>query len=189
MAALQSAAALKVDLLVNSGRKKDIVYQIIENILYQIVDNILYQTFKFGEPIFPKLVKKSSFCLDKVLAIFSCWLVLYGPKRCCMIRAYRCVALDTCLYCHLPILERNFSGSPHGAMELKGMAKRGYLGPLAATKSPYIRSKCVVTMSPTRLVQLAVVWTKSGPLGLSEDLRGPQKSLLGPKRAHFVAKR
>ena len=31
----------------------------------------------------------------KVLAIFSCWMVLYGPKQCCMIRAYRCAALDT----------------------------------------------------------------------------------------------
>merc|ERR1711983_748120 len=31
----------------------------------------------------------------RFLAIFSCWMVLYGPKQCCMIRAYRCAALDT----------------------------------------------------------------------------------------------
>ena len=31
----------------------------------------------------------------RFLALFSCWMVLYGPKRYCMIRAYRCVALDT----------------------------------------------------------------------------------------------
>merc|ERR1711983_225254 len=31
----------------------------------------------------------------RFLAIFSCWMVLYGPKQCCMIRAYHCAALDT----------------------------------------------------------------------------------------------
>ena len=31
----------------------------------------------------------------RFLALCSCWMVLYGPKRYCMIRAYRCVALDT----------------------------------------------------------------------------------------------
>ncbi len=31
----------------------------------------------------------------RFLAIFSCWMVLYEPKQCCMIRAYRCTALDT----------------------------------------------------------------------------------------------
>merc|ERR1711944_227189 len=31
----------------------------------------------------------------RFLAIFSCWMVLNGPKQCCMIRAYRCAALDT----------------------------------------------------------------------------------------------
>ena len=31
----------------------------------------------------------------RFLAIFTCWMVLYGPKQCCMIRAYRCAALDT----------------------------------------------------------------------------------------------
>ncbi len=32
---------------------------------------------------------------QRFLAIFSCWMVLYGPKQCCIIRAYRCAALDT----------------------------------------------------------------------------------------------
>merc|ERR1712020_866681 len=31
----------------------------------------------------------------RFLTIFSCWMVLYEPKQCCMIRAYRCAALDT----------------------------------------------------------------------------------------------
>ena len=45
--------------------------------------------------------RRATGCLKKVapekrfLAIFSCWMVLYGPKQCCMIRAYRCAALDT----------------------------------------------------------------------------------------------
>ena len=65
--------------------------------------------------------------------------------------------------------------------------KRGFLGPLAATKGPNTRSKCVVTMSPTQLDQRAAVGTKSGSPGLSEDLQGPQKGPFGPKRAPFGA--
>ena len=53
----------------------------------------------------------------RFLALFSCWMVLYGPKRYCMIRAYRCVALDTPL---TYILEKN-AGTPHGATKLKGL--------------------------------------------------------------------
>ncbi len=47
------------------------------------------------------MTRRTTGCLKKVapekrfLAIFSCWMVLYGPKQCCMIRAYRCAALDT----------------------------------------------------------------------------------------------
>ena len=41
--------------------------------------------------------KKSGPRKKRFLAIFSCWMVLYGPKQCCMIRAYRCAALDTLL--------------------------------------------------------------------------------------------
>merc|ERR1712074_369357 len=40
-------------------------------------------------------VPKKSGPRKRLLAIFSCWMVLYGPKQCCMIRAYRCAALDT----------------------------------------------------------------------------------------------
>ena len=40
-------------------------------------------------------VPKKSGPRKRFLAIFSCWMVLYGPKQCCMIRAYRCAALDT----------------------------------------------------------------------------------------------
>ena len=47
------------------------------------------------------MTRRATGCLKKVapekrfLAIFSCWMVLYGPKQCCMIRAYSCAALDT----------------------------------------------------------------------------------------------
>ena len=47
------------------------------------------------------MTRRATGCLNKsgprkrFLAIFSCWIVLYGPKQCCMIRAYRCAALDT----------------------------------------------------------------------------------------------
>ena len=55
----------------------------------------------------------------KVLAIFSCWMVLYGPKQCCMIRAYRCAALDT---------------------PLAYIRKKLTPGPLGPKKGPYGRS-------------------------------------------------
>ena len=38
-------------------------------------------------------------------------------------------------------------------------------------------------MSPTQAAQLGAVGTKSGSLGPSEDLQGPQKVHFGPKRA------
>ena len=40
-------------------------------------------------------VPKKSGLKYRFLAIFSCWMVSYGSKWCCKIRAYRCVALDT----------------------------------------------------------------------------------------------
>ena len=61
--------------------------------------------------------------------------------------------------------------------------KRALLGPLGARKRPNTRSKCLVTMIPTRSDQLAAVGTKSGPPGPSGSLWGPQKVLSGPKRA------
>ena len=61
--------------------------------------------------------------------------------------------------------------------------KRALLGPLGARKRPNTRSKCLVTMIPTRSDQLAAVGTKSGPPGPSGSLWGPQKALSGPKRA------
>ena len=57
----------------------------------------------------------------RFLALCSCWMVLYGPKRYLMIRAYRCVALDTPL---AYILEKN-AGTPHGATKLKGLDQTG----------------------------------------------------------------
>ena len=71
-------------------------------------------------------------------------------------------------------------------------AKKGHFGPkrallvsLGTQKRPNTRPKCVVTMTPTQSDQLAAVGTKSGPLGPSESLWGPQKGHLGPKRALF----
>ena len=61
--------------------------------------------------------------------------------------------------------------------------KRALLGALGAWKRPNTRSKCLVTMIPTRSDQLAAVGTKSGPPGPSGSLWGPQKVLSGPKRA------
>ncbi len=65
----------------------------------------------------------------RFLAIFSCWMVLHGPKQCCMIRAYRCAALDTPL-------------APWGPKR----AKKALLGPSTeksecrAAKPPKLRS-------------------------------------------------
>merc|ERR1711983_11502 len=42
-----------------------------------------------------RVPEKKSGPKKRFLAIFSCWMVLYGPKQCCMIRAYHCAALDT----------------------------------------------------------------------------------------------
>ena len=49
----------------------------------------------------------------KVFAIFSCWMVLYGPKQCCMIRAYRCAALDT----PLAYIRKKINPRPPGAQK------------------------------------------------------------------------
>ena len=64
----------------------------------------------------------------------------------------------------MPIFRQKFFGTPYGAMKFEGLDQMGLLGPLATTKRPNVRSKCVVIMRPTCLDQLAVVWTKSGPL-------------------------
>ena len=58
----------------------------------------------------------------RFLAIFSCWMVLYGPKQCCMIRAYRCAALDTPL---AYIRKKNWPQAPWGP-------KKGQKGPFGA---------------------------------------------------------
>ena len=49
----------------------------------------------------------------RFLAIFSCWMVLYGPKQCCMIRAYRCAALDT----PLAYIRKKIDPRPPGAQK------------------------------------------------------------------------
>ena len=66
----------------------------------------------------------------KVLAIFSCWMVLYGPKQCCMIRAYRCAALDT----PLAYIRKKIDPRPPGAQK---RAKKALLGPKKGPKRPF----------------------------------------------------
>ena len=79
-------------------------------------------------------------------------------------------------------------GTPFGLSGTSIEPKRGILGQKGAfwgpwlQKRPIIRSKCVVTMSPTQLDQPATVGTKLGIPGLAKDVRGPQKGSFGPKR-------
>ena len=79
-------------------------------------------------------------------------------------------------------------GTPFGLSGTYIEPKGGILGQKGAfwgpwlQKRPIIRSKCVVTMSPTQLDQPATVGTKSGTPGLAKDVRGPQKGSFGPKR-------
>ena len=57
--------------------------------------------------------------------------------------------------------------------------KRALLEPPGVQKGPDTRLKCVMTMSPTQTSQLGRVGTKTGPLGPTEDLQGPQEGLIG----------
>ena len=68
------------------------------------------------------------------------------------------------------------------------LAEKGHFGPKGALleppgarKRPDTRPKCVVAMSPTQVDQTAAVGTKPEPPGPTEDLRGHQKGLSGPK--------
>ena len=79
---------------------------------------------------------------------------------------------------------------PFGPSEDLGGPKKGILGPNrallglpGAQKGPDIRSKSVLTMSLTQVGQWEAGGTKSASPWPSEDLRGPQKGLLEPKRA------
>ena len=79
---------------------------------------------------------------------------------------------------------------PPGPSEGLGGPQKGLLGPNqallglpGAQKGPDIRSKCVLTMSLTQVGQWGAGGTKSGSPWPSEDLWGPQKGLLEPKRA------
>ena len=72
-------------------------------------------------------VPKKKWPQKKVLAIFSCWMVLYGPKQCCMMRAYRCAALVTPLaYIRKKIYPRppGAQKSPFGALNEKNQNVR-----------------------------------------------------------------
>ena len=91
------------------------------------------------------MTRRATGCLKKVapekrfLAIFSCWMVLYGPKQCCMIRAYHCATLDT----PLAYGRKKIDPRPPGAQK---RAKKALLGPLTeksectAAKPPKLRS-------------------------------------------------
>ena len=72
---------------------------------------------------------------NRVLAIFSCWMVLYGPKKCCMIRAYCCAALDT----PLAYIWKKIDPRPPGAQK---RAKKALLGP-STEKSECMAAKAL----------------------------------------------
>ena len=101
--------------------------------------------------------------------------VLLGPKR----ALFGASQLDPVGPNLVPKGCPRTSRAPKGPFKVKMVPNIGYF--------LHIRPKCVLTMSPTQLDQLTAVWTKSGPLGLSEDLRGPQMGLLllGPIWALF----
>ena len=79
---------------------------------------------------------------------------------------------------------------PYGAKTRDIWAKMcSFMAPGAQNfwqNGPDTRAKCVVTMSPAQAGQSGAVGTESGPPGPSEDLRGPRKNLLWPKRAPFA---
>ena len=53
-------------------------------------------------------------------------------------------------------------------------------------KGPDTRSKCVVTMNPTKAGQSGVVGTRSAPLGSPRTSGTPKWVLSGPKRTLFA---
>ena len=71
----------------------------------------------------------------RFLAIFSCWMVLYGPKQCCMIREYRCAALDT----PLAYIRKKIDPRPPRAQK---RAKKALLGP------PTEKTECTSAKPP-----------------------------------------
>ena len=80
-------------------------------------------------------------------------------------------------------LERKEFPKKIGPWKFRDWAQIALLGPPGTLKGSNTRSKCVFTMNLTQAGQWGAVGTKSGPLGPSEDLGGPQKGLLGSKRA------
>ena len=104
----------------------------------------------------------------RFLAIFSCWMVLYGPKQCCMIRAYRCAALDT---------------------PLTYIRKKKTPGPLGPKKGPYGRSGAVF-WPPGRILARKSVFCYKTP----DFVNGPFVTLddifdLAPSERFLVAVR
>ena len=98
----------------------------------------------------------------RFLALCSCWMVLYGPKRYLMIRAYRCVALDT------PLAYNS--------------GKKGLLGPKRALSSCRMALYGPIRWFMIRAYRCVALDT---PLAYirGKKIRGPPKGLLGPKRA------
>ena len=96
-----------------------------------------------------------------------------------MSRAFRYDSLDTP---QAYILRKKF---PHKIGPWKFRANGHFgsngalLGPPGAQERPDTRPKCVVTMSPTQVDQLAVVGTKSGSPRPTTDLLGPKKGEIG----------
>ena len=82
-----------------------------------------------------------------------------------------------------PIFETKNVPHKIGPWKFRYQGQIALFGPPGTQKGPDTRSKCVVSMSPSKADQSGAVGTKLGPSGPSEDLRGPQKGHFGQKRA------
>ena len=82
-----------------------------------------------------------------------------------------------------PIFEEKNVPHKIGPWKFRYQGQIALFGPPGTQKGPDTRSKCVVSMSPSKADQSGAVGTKLGPSGPSEDLRGPQKGHFGQKRA------
>ena len=84
-----------------------------------------------------------------------------------------------------PIFETKNVPHKIGPWKFRYQGQIALFGPPGTQKGPDTRSKCVVSMSPSKADQSGAVGTKLGPSGPSEDLRGPQKGHFGQKKGPF----
>ena len=113
-------------------------------------------------------------------ALSSCWMALYGLIGWFMIRAYRCVALDTPL---AYIREKN-TGTPHWAT--KGIGSNGaFWGPWPLKKGPTSGQSCGNRES-NLVGPIDSSSDQIGPPGDVRAPRGPPKGSPGAKTGPFL---